>query len=267
MDTSSRPLLVLTNDDGIHSPGLAALARALQDLGDIMIAAPLKQQSGVGRSLTGSGVIEKIELDLGFEPLAAYAVEGTPALAVRTAVIALAPRPISLVVSGINYGENIGVGITVSGTLGAAIEAAGYGLLSLAISLETDVAQHFTHSNDVDFTMAGVFSRRAVLSALRSGFPPGVDVLKLDIPCDADPTTSWRFTRLTRQRYFESTLIENTAGYRQIKGYERLISLDDLEADSDARTLLVDRQVSVCPLTIDLSALHLVNHLDTWQPL
>ncbi|MCE5258376.1 MAG: hypothetical protein LLG44_04855 [Chloroflexi bacterium] len=263
----TKPLLLLTNDDGIYSPGLAALARSLSDLGDILIAAPLQQQSGVGRSLIGSGTIQPVELNLGFEPLGVYAVEGTPALSVRTGVVVLTPRPVTLVVAGINYGENIGVGITVSGTLGAAIEAAGYQVPSLAVSLETDVAHHFTHSNAIDFSVAAGFARRAVIKALSVGFPPGVDVVKLDIPCDAVPQTPWKWTNLTHQRYFESTLVETAPGQVQIKGYERMIDLANLEADSDAHALLIDRVVSVCPLTIDLSAKGLIGPDNDWNPL
>jgi len=248
------PLLLLTNDDGIDSPGLAALARAVSDLGDILIVAPFQQQSGVGRGLTGSGNIKPVFLELGFQPVGAFAVEGTPALAVRTAIVALAPRPISLAISGINYGENIGVGITVSGTLGAAIEAAGYQLPSLAVSLETDVAHHLTNTAVVDFSVAAHFARRAVIQVLEHGLPPGVDVLKLDIPCDATPSTPWKLTTLTRQRYYESTLVETASGQRCIRGYERLVNLEDLEPASDAHALLVERVISVCPLTIDLSA-------------
>jgi len=262
-----RPLLVLTNDDGVFSPGLAALARSLSDLGDILIAAPLRQQSGVGRSLTGSGIIQPVELELGFQPIGAFGIEGAPALAVRTAIVILAPRPVTLVVAGINYGENIGVGITMSGTLGAAIEAAGYQVPAIAVSLETDVAHHYTHSNEVNFSVAAVFARRAVINALKTGFPSKVDVLKLDIPCDADPATPWRMTALTRQRYYESTLVASETGQLRFNGYERAISLASLEPDSDARALLIDRVVSVCPLSIDLSVKDSIANEKYWRPL
>jgi len=262
----TRPLLLITNDDGIYSPGLAAAAKAVSDLGDILIAAPFQQQSGVGRGLSGSGRIESVPLGLGFQPAGAFAVEGTPALAVRTAVVVLAPRPISLVIAGINYGENIGVGITISGTLCAAIEAAGYRLPALAISLETDVEHHLTNTDAVDFSVAADFTRRAVMRALNYGLPAGVDVLKMDIPCDAVPATPWRLTNLTRQRYYESKLIETSPWQRQIRGYERLVNLDNLEPDSDARALLVDRVVSVCPLTIDLSAANATSQSPDWKP-
>jgi len=249
-----RPLILLTNDDGVYSPGLAALARCVADLGDILVVAPCVQQSGMGRSLAGKGTIQQVELDPGFTPCGAFSVEGTPALAVRTAIAILAPRRITLAIAGINYGENIGVNITVSGTCGAAIEAASYNVPSLAVSLETDVTHHFTHSDQVDFSVAATFARRAVIRALRYGMPPGVDVLKVDVPSDATVATPWRLTRLTRQRYFESTLAHNDAGQLRFTGYEQAIDLDNLEPESDAHALLVERIVSVSPLSLDLTA-------------
>jgi 5'-nucleotidase len=267
MQTVTRPLILLTNDDGIHSQGLAALATAVADLGDILIVAPYRQQSAMGRSLSGPGTIQSVHLELGFSPLGVYSVEGTPALAVRTAIAILANSRITLAVAGINYGENIGVGITTSGTLGAAIEAASYDIASLAISLETDVAHHFSHSDEVDFTVASLFARRAVIRALQYGLPPSVGVLKVDIPCDANPGTPWRLTRLTRQRYFESTLTRAESGQRRFSGYEQAIDLANLEPDSDAHALLVDHIVAVSPLTIDLSANIAPGTDINWQPL
>lgn len=267
MQENERPLILLTNDDGIYSPGLAALARSVADLGDILIVAPCQQQSAMGRSLAGSGVIQPVHLDLGFTPYGAYSVEGTPALSVRTAIAILAAGRITLAVAGINYGENIGVGITTSGTLGAALEAACYSIPSLAVSLETDVAHHFTHSDKVDFSVAALFARRAVIHALQYGMPPAVDVLKVDIPCDANADTPWRLTRLTRQRYFESTLAQTESGQLRFTGYEQAIDLANLETDSDAHALLVDRIVAVSPLTIDLSANIALSTDTNWQPL
>ncbi|MHB1356399.1 MAG: 5'/3'-nucleotidase SurE [Anaerolineae bacterium] len=267
MRMQPRPLILLTNDDGIYSPGLAALARSVADLGDILIVAPYKQQSAMGRSLAGVGTIEPVTLDLGFTPLGAYSVEGTPALAVRTAIAILAAGRITLAVAGINYGENIGVGITTSGTLGAAIEAASYDIPSLAISLETDVAHHFSHSDEVDFSVASLFARRAVIRALQFGIPPSVGVVKVDIPCDANASTPWRLTKLTRQRYYESTLAKTESGDVKFTGYVQAIDLASLEPDSDAHALLVDRVVAVSPLSIDLSARMTPGTDTNWQPL
>lgn len=263
--SAPRPLILLTNDDGIGSPGLWALASAIHELGDLLVVAPETQQSAVGRGLGGNGDVVAHVPPPDLAVAGCYAVKGTPAATVRRAILTLAPRPVALAISGINYGENIGTGITVSGTVGAAIEAASLGIPSLAVSVETDIDHHFSHSEDVDFFQASQIARRAADKILRHGLPPGVDVIKIDVPADAPGDTPWRLTRLTRQRYFESVIVQDGNGQKSLQGYAREIDWDALEPDSDAHALLVDRVVSVCPLTIDLSALDALRASEAWR--
>src|SRR5258708_18722468 len=140
-----RPLILLTNDDGIHSPGLKAAAEAVAHLGDVLIVAPRYQQTAMSRSLPVApdmGIIETFPLEIAGQTLTIYGVHGSPAQAVKHAILELAPRKPSLCVSGINYGENLGASITVSGTVGAAIAASTHRLPSLALSTETDIDIH-----------------------------------------------------------------------------------------------------------------------------
>ena len=122
---SERPTILLTNDDGIQSPGLWAAAEALSDLGWVQVVAPREQQSGMGRSLpaTSKGRIYKEKMTVRGKEWTVYAVDGTPAQAVQHGVLELTDTTPALVVSGINYGENTGNGVTISGTVGAALEA------------------------------------------------------------------------------------------------------------------------------------------------
>jgi 5'-nucleotidase len=109
-----------------------------------------------------------------------YAVGGTPAQAVLHAVLEILPAKPDLVVSGINYGENVGVGITISGTVGAALEAAALGIPALAASLETDPSHHHSYSEEVDFSTAAVFTAFFGRLLLERRMPPDADVLKID---------------------------------------------------------------------------------------
>ena len=120
-----KPLILITNDDGINSPGLHAAAQAVADLGDLLIVAPSTQQTGAGRSYPSKidDTIHTTSIPLGDSQHVAYMAAVSPAQAVRFAIIEIAERSIDLCVSGINYGENIGSGVTISGTVGAAIEA------------------------------------------------------------------------------------------------------------------------------------------------
>ena len=114
------------------------------------------------------------------------------------------PAKPDLVVSGINFGENLGTGVTVSGTVGAALEAAGIGIPALAISLETLIEHHYSLSEDVDFRAAAHFTGNFARLLLNQDMPSDVDVLKIDVPIEATQETPWEITRISRVRLFET---------------------------------------------------------------
>src|SRR5512140_1440167 len=130
--------ILLTNDDGIRSPGLWAAAEALSTLGYVTVAAPREQATSMGRAMpvSSDGKITPVRLQIGDQEWTAYAVGGSPAQAALHGIMEVMPRTPDLVVSGINYGENVGTGITVSGTVMAAAEAASRGSPSLAVSAQ-----------------------------------------------------------------------------------------------------------------------------------
>lgn len=130
-------LILLTNDDGIHAPGLAAMERQLRRLGEVYVVAPTAEQSGVAHSITYLTPLIVKEVYHGAERWG-WAVEGSPADCVKIAVDKLCPRMPDLVVSGINGGLNAGINVLYSGTVAAAIEGAFFGITSVAVSLEFD---------------------------------------------------------------------------------------------------------------------------------
>src|SRR5512137_868207 len=185
--------ILLTNDDGIQSPGLWAAAGALSEIGYVHVVAPRDQFSGAGRSLpsTSDGIITPQQMQVGGKHWTVYSVGGTPAQAVLHAICEILPDKPDLVVSGINYGENVGAGM----------EGAGNGICSLAVSLETDQKDHLSYSTAIDFSATAYFTKlfgRLLLSKL---LPPDVDLIKLDVPCDATIDTPWEVTRLFKGRY------------------------------------------------------------------
>ena len=131
----TRPLILLTNDDGIKSPGLAAAAAALDPIGELLIVAPTEQQSGTGRSMPvhSDGRLFETTISANGQTWNAFSANATPAQAVQHAVLELAERKPALAVSGINFGENVGLGVTISGTVGAALEAAAHRIPALAV--------------------------------------------------------------------------------------------------------------------------------------
>jgi 5'-nucleotidase len=130
-------LILLTNDDGIYAPGLAAMERALQRLGQVCIVAPATEQSGVGHSITFLSPLICKEVFEG-DRQRGWAVEGSPADCVKLGVFEFCPRRPDLVVSGVNGGLNAGINVLYSGTVAAAIEGAFFGITSVAVSLEYD---------------------------------------------------------------------------------------------------------------------------------
>jgi 5'-nucleotidase len=130
--------ILLTNDDGIYAPGLAAMERQLRLLGDVTVAAPLTEQSGVGHSITYLTPLMAREVFDDNRNRRGWAVEGSPADCVKLAIAELCPERPDLVVSGINSGQNAGINVLYSGTVAAAIEGAFFGVTSVAVSLEFD---------------------------------------------------------------------------------------------------------------------------------
>ncbi len=135
--------ILLTNDDGIYAPGLAALERQLRMMGDVTVVAPLTEQSGVGHSITYLTPLMAREVFDDTGQRRGWAVEGSPADCVKLAVAELCPKRPELVVSGINSGLNAGINVLYSGTVAAAIEGAFFGITSVAVSLEYDNAARY----------------------------------------------------------------------------------------------------------------------------
>lgn len=245
-----RPLIVVTNDDGIKSPGIAAAVQAVRALGDVVVVAPRRQQSSAGRSFSwGRDGARKYRFRVGDSVVPAYSVDASPAVAVRYALHIVTDRHPALLVSGINYGENLGNGLTISGTVMAALEAAAAGVPSIAVSLQTATEFHTSHSTAVDFKIAAHFTRLFARRLLTGRLPDPVKVLNLNVPSHATSKTAWRVTCASRQAYFHSIVNRG-----KFAGYDIKVDLDTLEEDSDIHAIFVDRVVSVTPLTFDLTA-------------
>lgn len=253
-----KPQILLTNDDGISSPGLWAAAEALSALGFVHVTAPRQQYSGAGRSLPSNsdGIIEPRQVTIHGKEWTVYSVGGSPAQAVQHAVIEILPAIPDLIVSGINFGENVGSGITISGTVGAALEGASMGIPSLAVSLETDPKHHYAENEtgEVDFATAAYFTAYFARLMLDYQLPEDVDVLKVDIPSDATPQTPWVMTRLLRTRYYELVPPQRKSWDQPgLVGYRNLADEHYLPG-TDAHAVRVARKVSVTPLSLDLTS-------------
>ncbi len=257
MSDQQEPLILLTNDDGIQSPGLWAAAEALSSLGFVTVVAPREQSSGAGRSMpvSSDGKITAEEVVVNGKTWKVYAVGGSPAQAVQHGILEIMPRPPDLVVAGINYGENLTVGITISGTVGAALEGAAFNVPSLAVSLEMPIDYYGSHSTDIDFSAAAYFTATFGRMLLLKDTEFDVDVLKVDVPCDATKETEWKLSRLSRQKYYVP-IVPNRQRLEDAGRFSVEVVFDEesVEPDSDVYVLRVARKVSVTPLSLDLTA-------------
>lgn len=254
---SEKPQILLTNDDGIQSPGLWAAAEALSRIGFVTVVAPREQSSGAGRSMpVGSdGIIRRLEVQVHGQTWTVYSVGGTPAQTVEHAVLEIMKVKPALVVSGINYGENLGSGVTISGTVGAALEGAALGIPSLAISLQTESHYHLSYSEEINFSTAGHFAVVFARMLLEKRLPPDVQVLKVDIPDGASVDTPWEITRQAMHRYYETDAPKRKSW--EENGdllYRSLADLSVVPEGTDIHTLLVKRMISVTPLSLDLTS-------------
>ena len=168
-------LILLTNDDGIYAPGLAALERELRQLGDVIVAAPATEQSGVGHSITFLRPLVCKEVFDG-DRRRGWAVEGSPADCVKIGIFEFCPRRPDLIVSGINGGLNAGINVLYSGTVAAAIEGAFFGITSVAVSLEFNEHAQFAKC-------AGM--ARGILEQILANKGPQPELYNLNFPTAA----------------------------------------------------------------------------------
>ena len=167
--------ILLANDDGIYAPGLRALRLALQRLGDVTVVAPATEQSGVGHSITYLSPLTCKEIFDG-DAFRGWAVEGSPADCVKLGVAELAPKPVDLIVSGVNGGLNAGINVLYSGTVAAAIEGAFFRIPSFAVSLE--------HDPHADFEAAATMAVSLIENILQQqGLAP--ELYNINIPTAA----------------------------------------------------------------------------------
>lgn len=258
------PLILCTNDDGVESPGLWTAADALRALGEVVIVAPDKQYTSVGRAHPANvtGRVTDISREVGGRHLTAYAVDASPGQCIHHAVLELLPRRPDLVVSGINYGDNVGTGLTASGTIGAALDAASIGLPALASSMEVDEAHFFSNADHIDFTQAAAWTRFFAERMLGRALPFDVDILKVEVPDNATPETPWRVTRQSRAAFYKPYRTSNDLQHPGRIRWRQHID-PAAGADSDIQAV-ADKVVSVTPLTIDLTSRLALADLERW---
>ncbi|MCE8425652.1 MAG: 5'/3'-nucleotidase SurE [Candidatus Methanoperedens sp.] len=244
--------ILITNDDGVYSTGLKAAYDSVYDLGDVTVVAPSSQKSGVGR---GISIFEPLRVSLanvnGFK---AYAVDGTPTDSVIIGIFSIMKKNPDLVLSGFNVGENISTDtVTTSGTIGAALEAASYGIPALAASIQViDEGDKFDdhRTYNYDYNTGIKIVNRIAKNVLAKGLPKGVDLLNINIPRHATMDTEIEITRLARKIFLTGVEERHDPRGRPYYWINGEI-IRDAEEGTDVRAVMKKGHISVTPLSLD----------------
>ena len=243
-----KPLILVSNDDGITAKGIRALVEVVSELGEVVVVAPDSPQSGMGHAITIGNMLRMDKVDI-FKGIESYQCSGTPADCVKLAKHQLLKgRLPDLVVSGINHGANHSISILYSGTMSAAMEGAIEGLPSIGFSL-------CDYSANADFTAAKKYVKQVCETVLADGMPENT-VLNVNIPAvAAEEIKGIKICRQARARYqenFEERMDPYGRRYFWLQG--DFVMLDKGE-DTDVFALN-HNYVSVVPSVFDLTAYH-----------
>jgi len=246
-----KPLILVTNDDGVTAPGIRALAEALRQVGDVIVCAPDRERSATSHALTLDKPLRVDELEPGV-----FAIDGTPADCAYLGLLHLVPRTPTLCVSGINHGYNLGSDIFYSGTVAGAVEAALRGVPAIAISLE--------RHTPAGFGAAAAFARSLAAEVIARGpgaIPPAA-LLNVNLP--RGPVTDYQTTFLGRRVYRDQVDVRQDLrgrSYYWIGGPEE--SATDVPG-SDCSAVKAGL-ASVTPLGLDLTHGTLLKDLAGWN--
>jgi len=253
--------ILLTNDDGVYAAGLRAAYDALHRLGEVVVSAPAQQKSGVGRSIS---IFEPLRVSHtkigGFDApggFDAHAVGGTPTDAVIIGIFSIMKRLPDLVVSGFNIGENISTdAVTTSGTIGAALEAASYGVPSIAVSIQViDEGDKFDDLRNYhyDFDEGIKILNRIAKRVLSYGLPDGVDLLNVNLPRHATVDTPIEITRLSRKIFNTGVNERHDPRGRPYYWIDGDLIMED-EEGTDIHAVFSSGHMSVTPLSLDATS-------------
>jgi 5'-nucleotidase len=248
-------LILLTNDDGITAPGLAAMWRELVKLGEVHVVAPetVQSASGHGITITTPLLTSEVTVDGAFTGIA---VDGHPADCVKVAVAKLLPRQPDLVVSGINAGANTGINVVYSGTIAAAIEAGFLGLPAIAASL------YLRRDVPTDYPRAAVLARQTIELILEAGLSPGqVATINLPALTPEQQPTGVKVVRQCDRGWADTYEERKDPRGRRYFWNTSVFTLGNTEEGTDVAALR-DRYITVTPLQFDLTHYPL---LRSWQ--
>ncbi|MBL0329175.1 MAG: 5'/3'-nucleotidase SurE [Bacteroidetes bacterium] len=254
---TKRPLILVTNDDGITAPGIASLIEVVKTIGDVVVVAPDKPQSGMGHAITINATLRIHKVNI-YGVKEEYSCTGTPVDCVKIAINKILKRKPDIVVSGINHGSNMSINVIYSGTMSAAVEGAIEGVPSVGFSL-------LNESIDADFTAAKKIVKTIVNQVLENGMPKGV-CLNVNIPkVKYDLIKGIKVCRQARANWIEELdERKDPSGKTYFWLTGRFDNYDKGKKDTDVWAL-ENQYVSIVPTQFDMTAHHSIKEIEKWK--
>ena len=254
-----KPLILVTNDDGITAPGLRTLISIMNEIGDVVVVAPDSPQSAMGHAITINSTLycSPINIDNDDGEQIEYSCSGTPADCVKLAVNEILNRKPDICISGINHGSNSSINVIYSGTMSAALEAGIEGIPAIGFSL-------CDYSWEANFKAIREYVKKITLNTIQNGLPKGV-VLNVNFPkLKKDEIKGIKICRQARAVWteeFDKRTNPQGRDYYWLTG--KFINLDKGQ-DTD-EWALANGYVSIVPVQYDLTAHHSIQDLNTWS--
>lgn len=252
-----KPLILVTNDDGISAPGIRALISVMKTIGNVVVVAPDSPQSATGHAITINSTLSVNKINIDPDVDSEYSCSGTPVDCVKFAVNEILDRKPDLCVSGINHGSNSSINVIYSGTLSAAVEAGIEGIPAIGFSL-------LDYNWNANFEPAKSFIKKITLQVLANGLPEGV-ILNVNFPkLEENEIKGIKICRQAKAMWMEEfDKRQNPQGrdYYWLTG--KFVNLDNGE-DTD-EWALEKGYISIVPVQFDLTAHHAIQQLNSWK--
>lgn len=253
----TKPLILVTNDDGVSAPGIRALVEVAQKLGEVVVVAPDQARSGMGHAITLENTLRKTSINY-FEGIEAYSCSGTPVDCVKLAVNVFLDRKPDLIISGINHGSNASVNVIYSGTMSAAVEGAMEKIPSIGFSL-------LDHSIDANFVTAKKYAEKIIRKTLMQEIPEGI-CLNVNFPKLGETEIAGiKICRQCRGNWteeFDVRIDPSGKEYYWLTGV--FINYEPEATDTDIWAL-DNNYISIVPVHCDMTAYSALKKLNNWN--
>lgn len=252
-----KPLILITNDDGVSAPGLRALISVMSEIGEVVVVAPDKPQSGMGHAITTNNTLYLNKISKENDSILEYSCSGTPVDCVKLAVNEILKKKPDLCVSGVNHGSNSSINVIYSGTMSAAVEAGIEGIPAIGFSL-------LDYDWNADFETMKPFIQKITSEVLENGLPKDI-VLNVNFPkLKKENIKGIKICRQAKALWVEKFYKRQTPQGRDYYWLAGEFVNQDKGEDTD-EWALENGYISVVPVQFDLTAHHAAQQLNTWN--